>query len=1340
MLKKPPKEALSSESILKTNWLKKHSDFVPSVVLLITPFCIDWPASEWIRRESSFLDQITKLRNVLTPRDIKVILLSIRTGSGIIDKEVIEERINSMKRHLQLDTRNYLIMNISDLNAQSSLFKKLSKIVRELSSTYYISQGRRLKNIEKMIRPMDVILVARYNFKVAFYYEFQNLFSKALKHYQQCYVALLNLKDSDDDDFFDEIKAVAEMANFKICSILLKTGEVKSAAQHIRGYMDAFRNAVASRLWKHYSWMSDQYVIYAQLLTIYSINQSFTDSDRSFYYHNAAMYTLKRQRSFRSSKTKLMESASVVDIMSSKFFGMKIIPSKYLGRPPDLYDSNLDQVITVSDDLVKLRRLLIVEKEKDTDYPSLILSYLKKALDCLNPLHRRRRSYLRMLIAKQHISTGDYEQAGANLTPAVELFGRERWTTCAIPMLMRKMSCAIYLGKAREYLNAALVLYSLDSNAVLSKHDKEQLHRDVFSLIYNTEKPSVEFIAESRRREPAISSSHIPLTLRPEYGAALAPGFAPEYYLPDGYVIDLGENTTSLINVNVEYSHKIVEVGKTVSTTIILESSFYGSLAFSEMWAHFTEDLIVQHFVHEKASNSVDGEKDLFFTDDETDCEPGSIATNLILHPKRPVKIKFDLFIPESAVGNVSDSSLSLEKVVFSCHLPHPLSTSVSEDVDKVDDVANESPYHLDDTTASFNSGVKVVNQESPEENNLDSVIDEAVSLDDTPMESTEEIKLGVETTIDGSQEEFSAVPVTDSVAYEASDVQNFEMGGKSVTIDSDNECESDDDQRSNTIESEREKEHIAIVEHILPSEITDMLSTANGFDDSEAAHLGEGSSAIANASPSLQVAGHASATSASPARRPSVFIRRKKYREIIFEASALTRIYREARVGVGRTIPITDLSKFMGSEGPKVLSITKPKPMIKLLEPKAQLTILQGTIQRVDFVFSSDMDSIIDGKVFVSSDYSPPTGNYDLFWYPEVSNSDTSAEMIYSSKFIDSVKFHPLTLSGSFQPAVPFKLECMKPFETFCCPIFVKSDIQGTIMIRLKIEYLSSDTLKTSIVADFAIAMSVVKPYGMNFNITSLNDPHCGVEKKQSVSTVLRGDVVSMQASLDCVNSLGKNLQILDMYISPSSCRGLVSQVQFELVKTEGGGDLLYTGRTYLTPKNVAETNLQSYINSDDENSKCITLRKGEAYVGSVDMLCIRKEVIPVSFPMGGPNRFLEVNSDDSADASMGDVMLHWRIDDKTLLNSPVKQMQQASQVLGKQNKPFEWLLPFANVSAQEVSPINYSVTRTRICSMMFTVPPVKVWYLLHSMTLFCDLPFKYICAGHRRPFLCQY
>jgi hypothetical protein len=157
-----------------------------------------------------------------------------------------------------------------------------------------------LKSAEKGITerfraPIEMLLRGRYNFKIAFLYEFQRQQGQVLQHYRQCYQYLASAVDSIDENMMDQIKFVAEIAHFKICNLLLSNGSISEAFAQFRSHIGRYIKIYCEFPWNHFAWISKQFLVFVQLLEKYSVPETVPDADRAYYYHNAAVFTQKRK-------------------------------------------------------------------------------------------------------------------------------------------------------------------------------------------------------------------------------------------------------------------------------------------------------------------------------------------------------------------------------------------------------------------------------------------------------------------------------------------------------------------------------------------------------------------------------------------------------------------------------------------------------------------------------------------------------------------------------------------------------------------------------------------------------------------------------------------------------------------------------------------------------------------------------------------------------------------------------------------------------------------------------------------------------------------------------------
>jgi tetratricopeptide (TPR) repeat protein len=640
--KKPPKDNLSAEGILKYNWPSKHYELVPSVLLFTVAFSVDWSISEWIRKETWIQDRYNRLRALTAARDIKIIVVVVKVGMGATDKEAMDERMNSLKRHLQLDSRTFHLITGHDISTNSANMKKVSKYVKEYSSMYYINKIKGLKAGEKSVGERykgleENILLARTYFKIAFFYEFQAQQLQSLRYYRQAYTALCACADTATGDLLEQVKAVAEIVHFKICHILLLTNSIGETFMQFKAHIKRFAGAASSNLWRHYAWLADQYVVFAELMQQFSISDALPDADRGYYYQNAARYNQKRQASFekvRASRPAPQPRSSKKDGSGrtrhgsgggeedgeqyrSSFHGMILVAPRFVGSAIQFEEPLMDTLHSMMPSKSTYTEYLI-EQEMGVQHGAVVMQLLNMALEKTNYAFVRRRGMLQYLIAQLHMQENAFDRALECLKSGAELLCEESWTLPAVTVLSQWSQCALLLGRPQEYLDAALALYANAGQNVLSRHEVEKLHLNVMSLFAaSLASPSEDAavkvnLSDSafllpkfpvRNRAAFLTTSAVPLQLQAEYGSfgnsdsnsSTVGGV--QYSLTRDHIVELSAEHKQMFDLRVAFDQKAVELGQSVLVTLTLRSRFIDEVVFDEMKLHFTDGVVVKRFI-----------------------------------------------------------------------------------------------------------------------------------------------------------------------------------------------------------------------------------------------------------------------------------------------------------------------------------------------------------------------------------------------------------------------------------------------------------------------------------------------------------------------------------------------------------------------------------------------------------------------------------------------------------------------------------------------------------------------------------------------------------------------
>lgn len=401
----------STDGILKANWMTKHHSLLPSVVVLLFAFDTDWVAGEQMKMENYMADTYSSIKTSISGRDAKILVVVVRQGAygtDNLDKESVDEKYAPLKRRLNLDSRLFFVYTeLADFSPQSAVARKLGKAVRECSNNYYKYQCKNYRRLEKLgTKTVQPLLFARYNFKAAVYCDFMGQTDKSLKHYQDSFYALATFSDGMDSTDTDQLHIVAGYLNFRICRLLLLTASINDVMHQFKVHLNLFgKKYGGNHVWRHYSWLANQYLICYALMDAHSVNPQSLDTDKKFFYLNAAKYTIKtsiecHKLSVSLGLDKTSESVLEEDL-KVLYPEFETCPPIYCGGMPALLDRAQGRRLKLTKEGIQVVAKHWLREELKKDHSSTVFVYLNTVLETLDPDDFRFQQYVQSLIADQ---------------------------------------------------------------------------------------------------------------------------------------------------------------------------------------------------------------------------------------------------------------------------------------------------------------------------------------------------------------------------------------------------------------------------------------------------------------------------------------------------------------------------------------------------------------------------------------------------------------------------------------------------------------------------------------------------------------------------------------------------------------------------------------------------------------------------------------------------------------------------------------------------------------------------------------------------------------------------
>ncbi|CAH8441777.1 unnamed protein product [Schistosoma turkestanicum] len=284
------------KGILKTGWMKKHLEEIPAFVALF--YDLDWDEPKWEEKSTECSQMVATVRSKLAGRESKLVVILIQKRAPL----PLGEDLNAMDRAQSLCTKCDLpgknLFVLSHTNLLYGCITRLEDEFRDMAANYYHNQAKKVKaHKDSLNKASHQLLFVRHEFKIAFYAELKQDPGLALKHYQQAYNHLLELRMLDAHLL--EVKTIAAFINYKICRLAFQNN-ASDAISQFRRHINFFVNLVGlpQLAFEHEAWMSKQFEILGDLFQE-AIKSSLTPlmtQHPGLYYQEASRHAVCRRQ------------------------------------------------------------------------------------------------------------------------------------------------------------------------------------------------------------------------------------------------------------------------------------------------------------------------------------------------------------------------------------------------------------------------------------------------------------------------------------------------------------------------------------------------------------------------------------------------------------------------------------------------------------------------------------------------------------------------------------------------------------------------------------------------------------------------------------------------------------------------------------------------------------------------------------------------------------------------------------------------------------------------------------------------------------------------------------
>jgi len=420
------------DGIIKANWVKKHKEAVPSVVVIF--FNLEWQAEDWATREEECADLINGIRTAAQGRYTRLVAVLLQANPLADGDPLVEERAVSLRNACQLKTRSSLFALPSQDKSLESMVIRLESAFFELSVKYYEQSEVSVKQqIESLSHATETIITARYLFKCGYFCELRQQRQAALKAYSQMYSTLRDAQGTGVP--LAEIKSVAGLVVAKVCQLHFAVQKPKDALLAFRDHMKVFGSKEGRRplVFRHYAWLAEQQFLFAHVFEQAVLSGiSATHVEHPGHYYFRAAEQVRRWKELGAEALAALPAQQAAAVAS-------VAPAQYLGQTSVKLEGLDDEIVKSlsAGDLELLKMALL---ERDAKHASSIVKLCDSAVARFSDLEildhkgaKRRVSSRRSLCminavrARELYELGDHRAALDAVVNAIDHFRADKW-------------------------------------------------------------------------------------------------------------------------------------------------------------------------------------------------------------------------------------------------------------------------------------------------------------------------------------------------------------------------------------------------------------------------------------------------------------------------------------------------------------------------------------------------------------------------------------------------------------------------------------------------------------------------------------------------------------------------------------------------------------------------------------------------------------------------------------------------------------------------------------------------------------------------------------------------
>ncbi|KDQ13969.1 hypothetical protein BOTBODRAFT_110665 [Botryobasidium botryosum FD-172 SS1] len=535
-----PTSPLYPDGLIAPIWVRKHIELVPSVFVLFLRLWEGPPPKSPLEsrdgqdreeerdRDATMSNEIAGRKKTLSERGIKLTVVLMATRKTL-DDPALDSRLSYIRRQSGLDSRAALFV-LSPVNPPElvEFVKSLQDALYEPSMEYYNNHSKRVRRKRNRQHSYAVPIhnpvtaaasgsrplrgegwSVRYEYKMATFAEFRSELEVARKHYEDCWLGLVDMFSSTAilpprTKRWAEAKVLADCVAIKICKLYLYHDEHSRALAQFNRHLQKFGElsrgwGIGEETFEFWGWMARQYRILAEVL-----EQALRSGLRLPTHTTSAPPSLASPAALDGTRNLGINPSTILHHPGYYFYAAAICTQQRRSRYMEVLQSDSAQssFLTNSPGFIN---------EKKVDHYAMILDFYTNAYELFKkyaPTRSRMILYVAYRIAETYHASGQLELAVSRFFERIaHTHRREKWGSMLQPLLSMWYDCAKRLEDAD--LSIKLMIEIL-APATKSLEERASIESGLLSLLKN-KSPSAEskapLVVELSDNEPIFDST-----------------------------------------------------------------------------------------------------------------------------------------------------------------------------------------------------------------------------------------------------------------------------------------------------------------------------------------------------------------------------------------------------------------------------------------------------------------------------------------------------------------------------------------------------------------------------------------------------------------------------------------------------------------------------------------------------------------------------------------------------------------------------------------------------------------------------------------------------------------